>query len=78
MQYFATLQELILLALTVPGDGSLLCISISNISGLLQWGVYFTCRLSWCQVYYAMTIAIFASLITETSETSMLSDILFQ
>jgi len=78
MQYFfATLQELILFlwALTAPVMAAYSIFPTSNISGLLQWGVTYL-SIILCQVYYVMTIAIFASLI-QTSETSMLSDILF-
>lgn len=75
--FFANLQELILFlwALTAPVMAAYSIFPFSNISGLLQWGVtYVSIILS--QAYYLIIIAIFASLI-QTSETSMLSDILF-
>jgi hypothetical protein len=75
--FFATLQELILFlwALTAPVMAAYSIFPASNISGLLQWGITYISVIL-CQVYYVMTIAIFASLI-QTAETSMLSDILF-
>lgn len=75
--FFANLQELILFlwALTAPVMAAYSIFPNSSIGGLLQWGVTYISVIM-CQVYYLMIVAIFASLI-QTSETSMLSDILF-
>ncbi len=75
--FFANLQELILFlwALTAPVMAAYSIFPFSNISGLIQWGVtYVSIILS--QAYYLIIIAIFTSLI-QSSQTSMLSDILF-
>lgn len=75
--FFANLQELILFlwALTAPVMAAYSIFPFSNIGGLLQWGVtYLSIILS--QAYYLLTVSIFTSLI-QSSETSMLSDIVF-
>jgi hypothetical protein len=75
--FFANLQELILFlwALTAPVMGAYSIMPSSTIGGLLQWLVtYISIILS--QAYYLIIIGIFASLL-QSSESSMLGDILF-
>lgn len=75
--FFANLQELILFlwALTAPVMAAYSIMPSSSIGGLIQWGItYLSIILS--QIYYLLIIGIFASLI-QSSETSMLNDILF-
>lgn len=75
--FFANLQELILYlwALTAPVMAAYSIFPTSTIGGLLQWGVTYVSVIL-CQVYYMLIVALFASLI-QTSETAMLSDLLF-
>lgn len=75
--FFANLQELILFlwALTAPVMAAYSIFPSSTIGSLLQWGITYISVIL-CQVYYLLIVAIFSSLI-QTSETSMLSDILF-
>lgn len=75
--FFANLQELILFlwALTAPVMAAYSIMPSSTIGGLLQWGVtYISIILS--QAYYLVIVGIFASLL-QTSDSSMLGDILF-
>ena len=75
--FFANLQELILFlwALTAPVMAAYSIMPSSTIGGLLQWLVtYISIILS--QAYYLIIIGIFASLL-QSSESSMLGDILF-
>ncbi len=75
--FFANLQELILFlwALTAPVMAAYSIMPSSTIGGLLQWLItYISIILS--QAYYLIIIGIFASLL-QSSESSMLGDILF-
>ena len=75
--FFANLQELILFlwALTAPVMAAYSIFPNSTIGGLLQWGVtYLSIILS--QAYYLLIVGIYASLL-QSSETSMLNDLLF-
>lgn len=75
--FFANLQELILFlwAMTAPVMAAYSIFPNSTIGGLLQWGVtYLSVILS--QAYYLLIVGIYASLL-QSSETSMLNDILF-
>jgi len=75
--FFANLQELILFlwALTAPVMAAYSIFPFSNISGLIQWGITFISVIL-SQAYYLIIIGLFTSLI-QSSQTSMLSDILF-
>lgn len=75
--FFANLQELILFlwAMTAPVMAAYSIFPNSTIGGLLQWGVtYLSIILS--QAYYLLIVGIYASLL-QSSETSMLNDVLF-
>lgn len=75
--FFANVQELILFlwAMTAPVMAAYSIFPNSTIGGLLQWGVtYLSVILS--QAYYLLIIGVYASLL-QSSETSMLNDVLF-